>query len=198
MTQIKEYKCHFSYCTHNEKVKETEAILIKGKPNKRYHKDCYQLYLQSQKDKEDLDKLCKYLSKKYFDNQAVTTSMVRRLQAIRNDVKFIKTGDKIKFKKNEGNNYKIILYTIYYYSEIIFRALKGKNFDDYNKKLGYILAITRDKIPKIKEQIKLKKREKRQLENLGNNLLIKKDKSTNKINNNNKKDKISNNIKDLW
>jgi hypothetical protein len=184
------YKCFIC----KEDVKATEMVKRK---DKNAHEECAKIYDIKTKNKDQLDKLCKFIEKRIFANKIkLNNNMIRRLQGIRAGGIMIKRGDTVPYKQNEGYSYKLILICFLYNIDYVINSASGKEFKSSNQEFNYICAIIENKMADLKTELIKQQKEKKDLDKVDVKVM---DKIVEyKKHEDLEKDKLKDKFNDIW
>lgn len=144
--------------------REDKVEIIKGKQKRRYHSEkCYDEYLKDQeykkREKEELDELIETI-KRVHDIKAIPNQFYPFIQDLRNGNEFFgRIGER---KSKKGYRYDVITKTYLKCQNNIDWAKRNKNFKDVFGMLRYTLAIIKNNIDEVDEEVKRKEEQEKQ------------------------------------
>lgn len=199
----KESKCFF--CKNSDAINNLIIVNVNN-VNRKFHKECYEEYINTKKAKEEEEKLKKFeydeFCKLYeyvkleimgYKKEMQLSKYARnRLQAMRIGQIRVKRNEKIK---EGGYPYDVILTAFKVKKIDILNALKGKTFNSENHKFDYTMAIISNVINDVYIRYLNTKRTNETFETIDVNTTDqKKDYKKNNI----QKDKVANLLDDLF
>lgn len=197
---VKCHYCHENIDRDNAKLFKYVSSSGKSKANYYFHDECYAVFMQHRKEREDLDMVWQYIKKEIFkwdDGKTCPPHLIDRLQGLKSGQKngYRNKGNQV-FGNESGYSYEVILTTFKLCKPMIINGIADSNkFKNIQHVIDYMMTIVRNNVNDVFFRMKAKKKSDANVETIS----VQVDPDSKFINKTNiDENKVANKLKDIF